>query len=330
MSPMLSTRSRIGLAAIVVVAPGLAAAQAADVDALKAEATAAMRVDDCATAATKYDALAAALASDDSRRDERLTARFLAGVCYERLDRLADAAAAYREVVYGDPPPALLERARPRLDEIEPLLPVAVTFVCDEPGITIGFEAVPEGPKPCDAAWQLAAGIYRGQAMAPDGRTAVLTVRVTPAVPEEVVVLMPAGAGRKLAAPVAPEVEAPPKNRGLAWTLTGAAAAAVTGGIVFNVVARGAVDEGDAAYLRYEQARAVRNAVAAAAARDDVEAARSDAESARLTSYVLLGAGLLLTGGALWTWFDGPGLGGEAEGVSVIVGPGALGVGGVW
>lgn len=99
MSPMLSTLSRAGLAALIAAAPGLAVAQAVDVEALKAEATAAMRVDDCATAATKYDALATALGSDDSRRDERLTARFLAGVCYERLDRLADAAAAYREVV---------------------------------------------------------------------------------------------------------------------------------------------------------------------------------------------------------------------------------------
>lgn len=333
MSRMLSLRFRPCLTALFCAATlNPAAAQPADADRLKAEAAAAMQADDCATAAQKYDALATTLAADDSRRAERLTARFLAGVCYERLDRLADAADAYREVIYGDPPPALLERAQPRLAEIEPLVPVAVTFICDEPGLTIRFEAVPDGSKPCEEAWQLAAGIYRGEAVAPDGRSTVLTVRVTPGLPEEVVVLMPAAAGRKLVAPpVAESAPVESKSRVLAWTLTGASAATLAAGVAFNVVGRAAVDEGDAAYLRFEQARAVRNTTAMAAARDDVEAARADAEAARLTSYVLLGAGVALAGAALWTWFEGPGIGGEAgQGSDAGSGAGEGGGAGAW
>lgn len=281
-------------------------AQPAEVERLKAEAAAAMRDDNCTTAARKYDELAATLAGDATRADERLTARFLAGVCYEQLDRLPEAAEAYREVVYGGAPEALIGRAQPRLDGIEPLLPVAVTFVCDEPGLMIELEARPGEGRACEEAWSLPSGIYRGAAKAADGREAKLSVTVTPGVPEEVVVLMPAAAGRGLDAPAA-SVDAGPQraqSRVLAWTLTGCAAAALAGGVAFNVLARESVDEGELAYLRYEQARAVRNADAAAAARDDVEAARSDAEASRLTSYVLLGVAVGLTGAAMWTWLD--------------------------
>lgn len=304
----------------------------ADPAALKAEASDAMRAGDCETAAAKFDALAAAIGDDPADAGERLTARFLAGVCYDRLGKLPEAAEALREVVNGDAPPELVSKAEPILFGIEQLLPVQVAFVCEEPDVDITLEAFPDDIKPCDEPWLLPAGLYRGAASAPDGREAVLSVRVTAGVPEEVVVLMPAVSPRKLVEAAPPPAVAPARsNRMLEWTLTAGAVAAIGGGVAFNIAAHSAVERGDEAYGRYERARAVYDDAGAAAARVEVEDARDDADTAAVTSYALLGVGAALTGLALWTWLDdpGPATAGEVE-AAVVPGPTGIGVVGRW
>lgn len=294
---------------------------------LEAEAKEAMRAGDCQTAADRFDAFADAIESDAARTQEQLTARFLAAVCYERLDQLEEAAEAYRAVIFGEAPPELVEKAEPRLADIEPLLPVQVSFVCEEEGVTITLAAFPDEQKGCDEAWRLPSGDYRGAASATDGREVPLMVRVTPGIPEEVVVLLPA-AGRNT---IAEAPENPPQvirnDRTVEWLLTSGAAVALGVGIAFNVVARSAVDRGDEAYGRYERARAIYDEATAAAARVQVEDARDDADAAALTSYIFLGAGVALTGAALWLWLDEPEVSAQTEAGALRIVPGLGGIG---
>lgn len=320
------------LSALLLASAGLAqpAADAPSPDEIKEAAGVAMKANDCETASALYDAFAESIAEQPDRVAERYTARFLAGVCYERLDQLDKAAAAFREVAYSDAPEALIQRVTPRLEAIEQLLPVKVTFICDEPKVTITLEAIDETPQACDVERSLPPGNYRGKAQSPDGREAVLIVRVQPSIPEEVVVLMPAAGGpRALVAPPTVKDESPSRSRALDWTLTAGAVAAVGAGIGFNMAARDAVERGDLAFLRYEQARAVYNRDAADAAQRDVEAARDDANAAAIASYVFLGAGAVLTGAALWVWLDGP-LPGDEPSVSLVPAPGGVGLVGTW
>ncbi len=301
---------------------------------LEAEAKDAMRAGDCATAAPAFSAFADAIEADAARTEEQLTARFLAGVCYERLDQLQDAADALRAVVYGDAPPALIEKAEPLLLGIEPLLPVAVTFVCEEDDVTITLAAFPDEARGCAEPWSLPSGNYRGAASASDGREVPLLVTVTPGVPEEVVVLLPAASGetRNTIVEEAPPPPPPDDGRTLEWVLTSGAVAALGAGVAFNVVARSAVERGDEAYGRYERARAVYDVAGAAAARVEVEDARDDADSAAITSYVFLGTGAALAGVATWLWLAEPTVSteGEARAVRLVPTLDGIGIVGRW
>lgn len=301
---------------------------------LEAEGKEAMRAGDCATAAARFSAFADALEGDAERVQEQLTARFLAGVCYERLDRLAEAAESLRAVVYGDAPEALIEKAQPLLDGIEPLLPVAVTFICEEDEVTITLAAFPDEVKDCAEPWSLPSGKYSGAASAGDGREVPLTVTVSPGVPEEVVVLLPSASGTVRSTIVEEKPLPPPPDTGhtVEWLLTSGAVVALGTGVAFNLVARAAVDRGDEAYGRYERARAVYDVAGAAAARVEVEDAREDADTAAITSYVFLGAGVALAGAATWLWLDEPAVETEAEAraVRLVPAPNGIGIVGRW
>lgn len=299
----------------------------ADPEALEAEGKKAMLARDCETAAARFDAFAEAVKDDPAMTERLLYARLYAGVCYERLERLPEAADRLREVVFGDAPPDARDKAEPLLQSIEPLLPVQVTFDCEEPDITISLLDAEEEPRPCDEPWMLPEGNYRVTASAPDGREVLVSVQVQAGIPEQVVVLLP-GAKRKLATTEPPPP--PPRNdRTLEWILTGGAAAALGTGIAFNIVARNAVDRGDAAYGRYERARAVGDVGGAAAARVEVEDARDDADTAAYTSYAFLGVGAVLTGLATWLWLD-DGQPAPAAALQIVPGPDGIGVVGRW
>lgn len=299
---------------------------------LEAEAKDAMRAGDCENAAPLFSAFADAIEADSARTEEQLTARFLAGVCYERLDRLQEAADALRAVVYGDAPPALIEKAEPLLQGIEPLLPVAVTFVCEEDDVTITLAAYPDDARSCAQPWSLPSGKYRGAASATDGREVPLLVTVTPGVPEEVVVLLPAASGetRNTIVEEAPPPPPPGDTLLLEWALSSAAVASLGAGIAFNVVARSAVERGDEAYARYERARAVYDVATAAAARVEVEDAREDADTAAITSYVFLGTGVALAGVATWLWLDETTVSADARAVRLVPTLDGIGVVGRW
>lgn len=311
--------------------PGEAAAEPdeppADPATLEAEGKQAMLARDCATAAARFDAFADAVKDDPEMSERRLYARLYAGVCYERLGELPEAAERLREVVYGGAPQDAMDKAEPLLQTVESQIPVPVTFVCEEVGITIALLDHPDEPKPCHEVWRLPEGVYRGAASAPDGREVPLTIQVRPGIPEEVVVLLP-GAKRELVSSDPQPRPAGPVDRTLEWILTGGAVAALGTGVAFNFVARSAVDRGDEAYGRYERARAVGNAAGAAAARVEVEDAREDADTAAYTSYAFLGVGAALAGVAAWMWLDTPEA--EAAALRVVPGPGGIGIVGQW
>ncbi|MCB9525483.1 MAG: hypothetical protein H6702_19195 [Myxococcales bacterium] len=121
--------------------------------------------------------------------------------------------------------------------------------------------------------------------------------------------------GRGAMADLCAAAPLPEVDRTGAWIWTGGAAAAVVGGLVFNVTARGHLDDATAAVARQ---RAATDAATFTAAGQAADEAYDSAELHASTSYALLGLGAVLGGLAVWAWMDPEGP------VGFAVGPGGL------
>lgn len=91
-----------------------------------------------------------------------------------------------------------------------------------------------------------------------------------------------------------------PPSRWLAWTLTGAAVAAIGAGITLNVLARADRDDRDDAYDRH---LAATDADALESTAREVRDLQDSGEAKATASYVFLGLGAALAGGAAWAWW---------------------------
>lgn len=110
-------------------------------------------------------------------------------------------------------------------------------------------------------------------------------------------------------------VEAPPPTPVAAWALTGSAAASAVAGLALYGLALDAVDDRDAAALRY---RLAADPGARATAAADFDAADRAAVRRGYASYALLGLGAALAVGATWAWLDdGPALAPTPGGIAV-------------
>lgn len=109
--------------------------------------------------------------------------------------------------------------------------------------------------------------------------------------------------------PAAPAPEPAPRSapdRTWAWVSTGAAVASLAGGALLLGAASGAVDDGDAAFARFEASG--RRSISA---RDAVLDANDDVETFATAGYGLLGLGVALGGLATWLWVREPSLGAD-------------------
>jgi hypothetical protein len=102
------------------------------------------------------------------------------------------------------------------------------------------------------------------------------------------------GPAAKAAAPAAPA------SRWLAWTLTGAAVAAIGAGVTLNVLARIDRADRDDAYDRH---LAAADAAEIESTAREVQDLQDSGEARATASYVFLGLGAALAGGAAWAWW---------------------------
>ncbi|MCB9534677.1 MAG: tetratricopeptide repeat protein [Myxococcales bacterium] len=284
----------------VCLGGGLPAARAADptqtvVRTKGAQAAAAFKAGDFAEALTLYQAVEPLMATMEGREAELATLRFNIARCYDELKRPVEAVAAYRRALEGLEDAALVARIEARVATLEAESLGIIEVRCAAPGAVVTL--IGQGPPgDCgDRFERLAPGPYTVEGRGPSGRLDQRVVRVGPG--EVVTVRL------ELAAPVETPPPAPPAapDRTLAIALTAGAGALLVGGVTFNLLARGAVEDGDAAYARYRRAT---DDVAAAAARQDAADADDRAGRDAAISYALFGTGAALAAGAVWAWLD--------------------------
>lgn len=269
------------------------------------KAQAAFAAGDYATAARLYEWIEPLLATLPGRERELAIVRFNLGRCYDELGRRVEAIRAYRESVAGPLDAAMRGPTRDRLRVLEAEALGALEVRCAVAGAQVEVVGQPGGGG-CGHRFEgLVPGPYVVAARTAGGE------RVT--MPAEVV------AGRasvvELFRPVAAAVDGP--DRTFAWVLSGAALAAVGGGVVFNVLARGDLDDGDAAYAAWQANRTP-------AHRDATLDADEAAQQNATISYTLFGVGGALALAAAWAWIDD----GDAPTVTPTLAPGAVGLGG--
>jgi hypothetical protein len=124
--------------------------------------------------------------------------------------------------------------------------------------------------------------------------------------------------------PVAPQAAARAQtiSNALEWGLTTGAVVTTIGAAFTYALALGRIDERDAARDVYIEVRARGDSMAAADAQLDFEQHRDAARTLGITSYVLGGTALALTGLAIWAWAED-----DAAGHAIIA-PGFMGWGG--
>lgn len=301
-------RTATALITLLLTAPAARAeaddAKAAVIREEGQKAQAAFATGDFATAARLYEWIEPLLATLPGRERELAIVRFNLGRCYDELGRRVEAIRAYRESVAGPLDAAMRGPTRDRLRVLEAEALGALEVRCAVAGARVEVVGQP-GEGGCGHRFEgLVPGPYVVAARTAGGE------RVT--MPAEVV------AGRaavvELFRPVA-AVEGP--DRTFAWVLSGAAVAALGGGVVFNVLARGDLEDGEAAYESWQAERIP-------AHRDATLDADEAAQRNATISYTLFGVGGALGLAAAWAWIDG----GDAPTVTPTVAPGAVGLGG--
>lgn len=118
------------ITALAPAAPRAAPADpavAAEVAALNDAAKRAVARGDYAAALTAYRTAAQRMRGDPAAAGERATALYLAGVCLERMNRIADALSTHREALALGPPPALADRVRDHVQALEAIVAEAAT-----------------------------------------------------------------------------------------------------------------------------------------------------------------------------------------------------------
>lgn len=279
-----------------------------------AQAAAAFKAGDFEQALTLYRAVEPLMATLKGRETELATLRFNIARCYDELKRPVEAVAAYRRALEGLEDAALRARIEARVATLEAESLGTIEVRCDAPGAVVLL--LGHGPAgDCgDRFERLPPGPYTVEGRGVTGRLDQRVVRVGPG---EVVTV------RLELAAVVETTPSPPAapDRTLAIALTAGAGALLVGGVTFNLLARGAVDDGDTAYARY---RAATDAAAEAAARQDAMDADDRAGRDAVISYALFGTGVAVAAGAVWAWLadDAP------SAVTPAVVPGGVGLGG--
>lgn len=309
-----------GWALLLCLGGALPTARAADptqtvVRSKGAQAAAAFKAGDFEQALILYQAVEPLMATMQGREAELATLRFNIARCYDELKRPVEAVAAYRRALEGLEDAALAARIEARVATLEAQSLGTVEVRCDAPGAVVTL--LGHGPPgDCgDRFERLAPGPYTVEGRGVTGRLDQRVVRVGPG--DVVTVRL------DLAAPVEPPPPPPPPapDRTLAIALTAGAGALLVGGVTFNLLARGAVEEGDTAYARYRRAT---DEVTAAAARQDAMDADDRAGRDAVISYALFGAGVALAGGAVWAWLDDD----APSAVTPAIVPGGVGLSG--
>lgn len=245
-----------------------------------------------------YEEVAGLLAKLEGREVELAYVRYNIARCLEELGRLEAARAAYERVDRSRLPPGYADDVPRRVAALEGRLLGALVIDCGpHPDARVALPDAGREGVACGARVErLPPGEHRLVASRWTGERVEQRVDVPAGGERRVTIAWSSGATARAPATAAP------RDRTLAWVLTGAGAAALLAGGVFNGLARGDVSEGNAAYERQRTATTLADYQAAVRR---TAAAYDRAEERALVSYVLFGTGALLAGGALWAWLAG-------------------------
>lgn len=238
-------RTGLALAALLALAPPLAdrALAAPSDDAIAAvireegqRAQSAFIDKDYATAVTLYERIEPLLATLPERDKELAIVRFNLARSYDELDRPVEAIDAYKKALTGPLGAELTTRVRERIGILEAQALGNLTVTCAVPEARVELIGHPERG-PCGHRFdRLAPGPYVVAITVGDRRT-THPAEVTAGNTARVEPFTAAASGAT--------------DRTFAWILTGTAAAALAGGVVFNVLARSDADDGDAAFAAW-------------------------------------------------------------------------------
>lgn len=269
------------------------AAQPASIDTLRKAAVARFRGAKFAEALVLRRRIDLALAQGGYVQLRALN-RYHIARCLDHLGRQREAALMLVEVVavLRD---ALEGEARARLEHLRTAELGRIVARCVRSGLKVTVEGIEPVAQPCGTEWDLLEpGEYMVYWRSDSGLSRATRVDVR--------------AGRSTPASLRLE-PSPVVSDSVRWALTGGAVAALGLGAAFYGLGLDAIDDGDEAERRFHDARGRRERRDAL---DDTRAADDELGTWRTLSYGFGGVGVLLAGGAIWSWLATDGGGTQA------------------
>lgn len=330
------TRTAIMLAATLV---GLAPAAAqSDRDSARAEiiredgarAREAFAAGDFATAAKLYTSIEVSLQALEGRERELSIVQFNLGRCYDELGQATEAIEAYERSITGPLDASLRQRIQGRIDTLRAGALGRLEVECDVEGARVSIKGRAETGSCGRIFAGLDPGAYVVVARHPDGRVAQTTVEVVAGKSAKVALFAPGTMTE-------PEPASSAKGGDdtltyVAWGLTGTAVISLAVGGGYTLAALDRIDAQEAAQSELN-ALVMRNdpseATQRAAAEESLLAANSAARDRVETSYIFYGVGGALAAGAIAVWLIDM-TGDDRTAVVPLLGPNAIGIGGVF